>query len=577
MVGSPLSSSASRSPSSAAAEPDSFPRDRLKALRLLKQEALRLLHDQNDAYRTGTPFLSVCTSQLVADIVAKPEQWPLEVEALVRALAGCTPDSDSPILDFSAHLFFLSHCPLRLRLIHTAMGSASAKLELAALLRKDQYRRACWGITAALEVLQEDPRKLWEIPDNTLEDLHELLRSSKTPECTPSPDDGLSSDEGWAEALAVVVEMVSSVSQRMLTSAEDFGGFFVDDWARSRLNAIMANYRRHCPDGAASLSSFLRQWLATDQRLRAKLLDDLASRLIISLRGTETANVIIRSLIEDPQSDAEFNLITRLEGPRNILSPETLEAIVRTCPSAQWRRQAWQSCDVLSEDVEGLCRKSALYDPDAQVRLAALRCLGRIDKAAAAEALRDADGDVRQAALDIAGLGALASCSTPHLIVLALSRGNEEMFAHVEAEILKRLKADVTQLLRDLRVLERKGEDTVLHILKDLSPVLSSELPNTSLGLSPLEGKRHEPPPARKRKVPCAWRPWEGVSEQATPMRSLRLAEPIEDSDTPRECSEQISSCGSSARAIAAACEDLSEADLNALAWKGFAWVPGGW
>ncbi|KAF4694797.1 hypothetical protein FOZ60_006951 [Perkinsus olseni] len=393
-----------------------------------------------------------------ADAIVKEEKQRRHVsfpEALVRALAGCTPDSDSPILDFSAHLYFLSHCPLRLRLIHTAMGSASAKLELAVLLQEDQYRRACWGITAALEVLQEDPRQLWEMPA-----------------------------------------------------------------------------------GSSSASVEL-----------------------------ETANVIIRSLIEDPQSDAEFNLITRLEGPRNILSPETLEAIVRTCPNAHWRRQAWQSCDVLSRDVEGLCRKSALYDPDAQVRLAALRCLGRIDKATAAEALRDADGDVRQAALDIAGPGALASCSTPHLIVLALSRGNEEMFAHVEAEILKRLKADVTQFLRDLRVLERKGEDTVLHILKDLFPVLSSELPNTSVGLSPLEGKRHEPPPARKRKVPCAWRPWEGVSEQATPMRSLRLAEPIEDSDTPRECSEQISSCGSSARAIAAACGDLSEADLNALAW----------
>ncbi|KAF4736601.1 hypothetical protein FOZ63_003206, partial [Perkinsus olseni] len=325
MAGSSLSSSSSQS-SSSAPELDSPPGDRLKALRLLKQEALRLLHDQNDAYRTGKPLLSICTSQLLADIIAKPEQWPLEAEALVRALAGCTPDSDSPILDFSAHLYFLSHCPLRLRLIRTAMGSASAKLELAGLLQEDHYRRACWGITAALEVLQEDPRGIWEIPDSTLEDLNELLRSSKTPECTPSPDDGLSSDEGWAEALAVVVEM----------------------------------------------------WLATDQRVRAKLLDDLvnpsrlgvasgASRIIISLRGTETANVIIRSLIEDPQSDAEFNLITRLEGPRNILSPETLGAIVRTCPNAQWRRQTWQSCDVLSRDVEGLCRKSALYDPDAQV------------------------------------------------------------------------------------------------------------------------------------------------------------------------------------------------------------------
>ncbi|KAF4711580.1 hypothetical protein FOZ63_003488, partial [Perkinsus olseni] len=254
MAGSSLSSPSSQA-SSSAAEPDSPPRDRLKALRLLKEEVLRLLHDQNDAYWTGKPLLSVCTSQLLADIIAKPEQWPLEAEALVRALAGCTPDSDSPILDFSAHLYFLSHCPLRLRLIHTAMGSASAKLELAVLLQEDQYRRACWGITAALEVLRENPRQLWEIPDSTLEDLQELLRSSNTPECTPSPDDGLSSDECWAEALAVVVEMVTSVSQRMLTSAELFGEFFVDDW-----------------------------WLATDQSVRAKLLDDLVkpSRLRVA-------------------------------------------------------------------------------------------------------------------------------------------------------------------------------------------------------------------------------------------------------------------------------------------------------
>ncbi|KAF4733663.1 hypothetical protein FOZ62_005332 [Perkinsus olseni] len=137
----------------------------------------------------------------------------------------------------------------------------------------------------------------------------------------------------------------------------------------------------------------------------------------------------------------------------------------------------------------------------------------------------------------------------------------------VEAEIVKRVRADVTQFLRDLRVLKRKEEDTILHILKEFFSALFSELPNTSVGLPSLKEERHEQPAARKRKVPCAWRPWEGVSEQATPMRSLRLADPIEESDTLRECSEKISSCGSSARAIAAACADLSEDDLNALAW----------
>lgn len=94
-------------------------------------------------------------------------------------------------------------------------------------------------------MLREDPRaqceEVYELqwfavgcpcrsPDDTLEDFRELLRSSANTMGTPLVDDELTYDESWAEALAVAVEMVASISQRMLASAEDFGDFFVDDW-----------------------------------------------------------------------------------------------------------------------------------------------------------------------------------------------------------------------------------------------------------------------------------------------------------------------------------------------------------
>ncbi|EER07767.1 hypothetical protein Pmar_PMAR029059 [Perkinsus marinus ATCC 50983] len=231
---------------------------------------------------------------------------------------------------------------------------------------------------------------------------------------TPLVDDELTYDESWAEALAVAVEMVASISQRMLASAEDFGDFFVDDWARSKVDAMMAGHTRYPPKAAPLLLTFFRQWWTTAHKAtRTKLLDDLAGRLIIHLRGTATARAIIHSLIEDPRSDEEFNLIARLEGSCKMPSPETVMAIVLTCSRAQWRVKAWQSCGVMSEGLVEVCRKAVLYDPDAQVRPQAL-----------------------------------ATCTCAHLVILALSEDDSGMIIHVESEILKRVEADSEQFLR---------------------------------------------------------------------------------------------------------------------------------
>ncbi|KAF4677064.1 hypothetical protein FOL47_003515 [Perkinsus chesapeaki] len=529
--------------------------DTIKTIKALAEELGVNLENQVLCYEV-TPL---CAEKTLEDYNIRNGDY---LDVLARRLFGCTEDLDNPILDYSMHLYLLAQCPLRLALVTTSVRSASTRLELSRLSENPQYRVALLGMKAALEILNEDPTAKWQVSSDTIGELDDLLESCLVPSEAGILDDETAAGKYRTETLASVLEMVAAVSPRMVTDAEEFGDYFVEDWARSKIHKLLIRSDQFGSSQCGVLANFLRRCSATDPAARGKLIDNIASRVITALRGTKAAKIISRSLVQNPDSAVDFKLISRLEGSHCTLSADIVQLI---------RKEAWDGCHLVSKEIIYLCRRSAVYDPDASVRIAALRYLSTIDKAAVAEALRDTNAEVRKAAFAIVGPQALEVCTTPHLVILALTQEGDEMTDKVKEEFRKRVGEDAGAVIRDIHSVFTVKSEVLLHVLSESIPNLPTRLPQHPPGSPHCSGGNAQRSAGHKRKALTSRRVWDGIVEQATPMRSQRVEDPIEEPTQLVEGSEQISlqisSCGSSARNVAAFCSNLSEDDLNSLAW----------